>query len=206
MAEKRSNFPPVDVAGEGNEVDNDRAAVVAETLMRESDRGCAIFSAAILEGDLEALLRAFCRKDGLSVKKVVDPLFHTYAPFATFSAKIQVAFALRLITQDLKRKLDVVRRLRNDFAHEPGPLTFETPECQDRLRLLIADGDPSVPSPDDDKHVPGMGSVTKRQFINRVAFALAVAEMAALIAFIRARAEAGQDPRLIVEKLEAGDQ
>lgn len=206
MAEKRSNFPPICGATEGEALEKDRATVVAETLMQESDRGCAIFSAAILEGDLEALLRAFCRKDDLSIKKVVDPLFRTYAPFATFSAKIEVAFALRLITRNLKRKLDVVRRLRNDFAHEPGPLTFETPECQHRLRLLIADGDPSAPSPDDNERIPGMGIVTKRQFVNRIAFALAVAEMAALIGFIRARAEAGHDPRLIVETLEAGDQ
>lgn len=201
-----TEFPPewTAPAGEGEAVDKDRAAVVARTLLQESDRGCAIFGAAILEGDLEVLLRTFCRNDEASIKQVVDPLFQTYAPLATFSAKIQVAFALRLITRELKQKLEVIRRLRNDCAHEPGPLTFDSPGCNDRLRLLIADGKPPVPTADDEMAAPGMGPVTKRQLINRIAFVIAVAQMSARIAFIREQAEAGFDPRAVVDKLEAG--
>lgn len=190
-------------ATEGETIDKDRATSVAQTLLQESDRGCVIFGAAILEGDLEALLRAFCRNDEASVKQVVDPLFHTYAPLATFSAKIQIAFPLRLITHDLRRQMDVVRRMRNDFAHEAGPMTFESRGCQDRLRLLIADGKPKAPAPGDGEPVPGMGGTTKRKLINRIAFVLAVSGMSARIAFITEQAEAGHDPRLIVQKLEA---
>src|SRR5215471_6177486 len=82
--------------------EKDRVKIVAETLLKESDRGCAIFGAAILHDDLEDLLRAFFRTDEDSIKRVVDPLFQTYAPLSTFSSRIQIAFALKLITKDLK--------------------------------------------------------------------------------------------------------
>ena len=83
---------------------------------KESDRGCVIFGAAILEDGLEQLLRAVCRTDSPSTVKIVDSLFQTYAPFSTFSAKIQVTYALGLIPKDLKEILDLVRKLRNEFA------------------------------------------------------------------------------------------
>jgi hypothetical protein len=75
-----------------NERDHEFARMLLE--QQESDRGCVIFGAAHLEDDLEALLRAQCLRDGSAVKKVVDPLFHVYAPFSTFSAKIQVSYAM----------------------------------------------------------------------------------------------------------------
>jgi len=72
-----------------NERDHEFAKMLLE--QQESDRGCVIFGAAHLEDDLEALLRAYCLKDANAVKKIVDPLFRVYAPFSTFSAKIQVS-------------------------------------------------------------------------------------------------------------------
>lgn len=60
---------------------------------KESDRGCAIIGASFLEDQLEDLIRAICRSD----EEAVDRLFEGYAPFATFSARIQAAFALRLM-------------------------------------------------------------------------------------------------------------
>lgn len=115
-----------------------RGNAVAETLAQESDRGCVIIGASFLEYQLELLIRAICRNDEESVKQVVDPLFKGYAPFATFSAKIKAAFALRLISSELKNQLDLIRKIRNDFAHGYSPVSFKTPQCQDRLQALIA--------------------------------------------------------------------
>jgi hypothetical protein len=58
------------------------------------------------------------------------------APLGTFSAKIDAAFQLGLISKPLARDLHLVRRIRNDFAHDPGELTFETPAVSDRVRAL----------------------------------------------------------------------
>jgi hypothetical protein len=110
---------------------------LAKALAKESDRGCAIIGASFLEDRLEALLRAICRTDEESIKQAVDPLFDSYAPFATFSGKIQAAFALRPIDRELKTQLDLIRRIRNEFAHDQGPLSFQAGPCRDRLLALI---------------------------------------------------------------------
>ena len=101
---------------------------------QESDRGCVIFSAAMLEKELESLLREYCRKDSASVKKIVDPLFQVYAPFSTLSAKIQICYALGFIHVDLYKSLKLIRKLRNDFAHEKTPVSFQSPKYQPRLK------------------------------------------------------------------------
>jgi len=51
-----------------------------DTLLEESDRGCAVFAAEIVNMELAALLRSAFRDDPDTVKNVVDPLFRTYAP------------------------------------------------------------------------------------------------------------------------------
>jgi len=153
----------------------------------ESDRGCAIFSAAILEDGLEQLLRAVCRTDDPVAGKIVDSLFQTYAPFSTFSAKIQVTYALGLIPKDLKEILDLIRKLRNDFAHGKGSVTFQTPECQSRLQELrktmdrVADYYPRETRPDDNALVPAMGNITKRQVVDRLSFCLRIADISGRI-------------------------
>jgi hypothetical protein len=114
-------------------VDMEKLTGSVKALIQESDRGCVITGAAYLDGLLEDKLRSLCRDDEESVRQVVDPLFESW----TFSAKIQAAFAFRLISKELKKQLDLIRRIRNDFAHSTGPVSLQTPECQDRLRGLM---------------------------------------------------------------------
>lgn len=96
-----------------------------------------IFAAALLDEMLAELLRAACRQKPEDVKANVDPLFQGYAPLATFSGKAQVAFAFGLLPRDLRNKIEIIRRLRNDFAHESGPIDFDDPRCTARLELVI---------------------------------------------------------------------
>ncbi len=185
--------------------ESDRAKVVTETLMKESDRGCAIFGAAILHDDLEELFRSFFRQDDWSRTKVVDPLFQTYAPLAMFSARIQLAYAMGLITTGLHRKFEIVRRLRNDFAHEAGPIDFQDSACQDRLRLLISEGRPrEVDEEDDQKITVGDQLLTRRQFVDRTAFVISISELSSRICFLKEMIEEGRDVRSIVAALEEG--
>lgn len=184
----------------------DRARVVTEMLLKESDRGCAIFGAQILADDLESLLRAYFRSDEESVKKTVNPLFTTYAPLSSFSAKIQVAYAMRLITKGLRYQLDVVRRLRNEFAHEAGPIDFDDPRCHGKLRILIAEGTPQEKAQADDIEPLLIGGqmLTRRQFTNRVAFIIAVAQLSERMLILRHLIREGHDVHLAVKILEAG--
>jgi DNA-binding MltR family transcriptional regulator len=173
--------------------DNERATVVARTLMKESDRGCAIFGAAILHDDLERLFRAFFRNDEESIKHVINPLFQGFAPLATFSSRIQLAYAMGLISKDLKYRLDIVRRLRNDFAHESGPIDFDDVRCRDKLRILIADGKPPEKKDDSEPFMVGGQMLTREQFVNRLAFIIAVSELTGRIRFLTGVAAGGKD-------------
>jgi len=130
----RALVPSTDSRG-GNAFDKmhakgrDDSDIILENLIRqrESDRGCVIFSAALSEEWLETIMRAYCRNDPASVKNTVDPLFHGFAPLSTFAAKIQVCYALGLIPRKMRMELELLRKLRNDFAHEKGAVSFSLP-------------------------------------------------------------------------------
>jgi DNA-binding MltR family transcriptional regulator len=111
-------------------------AKLQASLLTESDRGCIIFGAALLSEGLEQLLKSFFRQ-GPEDEKFINPLFDGYAPLSTFSAKLQLAYALAILPRDLRDNIELIRRLRNDFAHESGPLTFNDPRCGNRLRALF---------------------------------------------------------------------
>jgi DNA-binding MltR family transcriptional regulator len=112
-----------------------RAEVLADSLHRESDRGCAIIGAEITSDRLESLIRAFLRSDAQN-KKQVDSLFMGYGPLSTFSARIQMAYAMYLIPRIIRNRLEMMRKIRNHFAHSPAPASFTDGECREKLHIL----------------------------------------------------------------------
>lgn len=115
----------------------DSIAEYYEALQREfdqgNDRACAIVVAAIIEEHLELVLK----------KRLVanlanhDPLFDgSYAPLSSFSAKIDMACRIGLVSDKFARDLHLIRRIRNVFAHSFTPLTFESPDISNRVREL----------------------------------------------------------------------
>src|SRR5437016_12606 len=89
----------------------------------ESDRSAAILAASYLEHCLEEylLLR-------LVAGPTVNALFDGFAPLATFSAKIDIAFAVGLLPRHIQEDLKRIKKIRNLFAHELDSLTFESPQ------------------------------------------------------------------------------
>jgi len=177
--------------------------LIATALVKESDRGCVILSAALLADALEELLRSVCRKTPKEIKASVDPLLQGYAPLATFSARIQLTFAFGILPRALRDKIEIIRRMRNDFAHEWGPLDFDDPRCASRLDLLLIRLDDTN---DDEQQAALMGEVgfvpTKQQLITRIAFALAVQRMIGVIRALVDFASEGRDLRPIVQQME----
>lgn len=106
--------------------------------MKESDRGCVIFSSGILDSALEDLLRANFQKDASSIKRVISPLFKGYGPLTTFSAKINVSFALGLIDEKVKDKLEIIRRVRNVCAHEIKDVNFLHEQIKKRFDTFLS--------------------------------------------------------------------
>jgi DNA-binding MltR family transcriptional regulator len=185
--------------------DDERNVELARLLLeqQESDRGVTIFAATLLEDDLESLLRVCCLNDPVSVKKVVDPLFNVYAPFSTLSAKIQVTYALGLIPKNLYRTLTLIRKMRNDFAHDRKVASFQSPKYKSQLHAIFESSQPEYSAAeaakrmtvdsDDEKALPQMGKTTKREFIDRLAFCFCVVRTSARIAV-------AQEVRLLAQK------
>ncbi|SFN67319.1 MltR family transcriptional regulator [Nitrosospira briensis] len=99
-----------------------RLLVFLETIDKESDRGCVLVSAAIIDECLEILLRS-----QLSQKepKVLNSLFSGQGPLSSFWSKIQFARAMELIPGWIYDDLERIRGLRNIFAHRYDSADFD---------------------------------------------------------------------------------
>lgn len=114
---------------------------IREELEKESDRGCALVSAAYLENELSILLKIFFIDQGKDTTKV---LFDFNGPVGTFSAKIKMANALGLLPTEIKTELERLRSIRNDFAHLQEHLTFESKSISSQINnMRLVDPDPS---------------------------------------------------------------
>jgi hypothetical protein len=99
-------------------------------LSAETDRACGVLGAALLDAKLEALLR-HC------LSAFQDELLGNAKPLGSFSARISIARALALISEDAAADFDTIRRIRNDFAHSfDHGLDFTNQSIADRCANL----------------------------------------------------------------------
>src|SRR5438477_6714803 len=81
---------------------------------KESDRASVIIAVAMLDQALEALLKR---------RLVPTPVAHdsfiegAYVPLSTLSSRIDLCFRMGLISSQFSRDLHLIRRIRNEFAH-----------------------------------------------------------------------------------------
>ena|SRR5579862_6438575 len=101
-------------------------------LMQEGERAAVVVGAARLELALERLLtRVMQPHPGGS-----DNLFDPERPLGTFSAKISLAFRLGLLDPKVESALQLIRRIRNEFAHSVGAASLSENSHANRLREL----------------------------------------------------------------------
>jgi len=98
---------------------------------QESDRGKVLVSTGYIESRLLEVLLAFMIQSKVSVSLFSGP----NSAFGTFSSRITGCYALGLISDDEYHDLQLIRRIRNDFAHSVRT-SFKTPEVINRCNLL----------------------------------------------------------------------
>jgi len=101
-------------------------------LNKESDRGAVLVGVAYLD---ELLTRLF-RKKMLLSKKLSEELLEGFGPLSGLSARTKVAYALGWIGPETYRELNLLRAIRNDFAHSHEPRTFSDAKVQNRCSQL----------------------------------------------------------------------
>jgi|ERR1700733_1757830 hypothetical protein len=123
--------------GKGDPTQSDIEALENE-LYNAPDRAAAIVMASMVEKALRRLLSNNMREE-----KSTGKLFKFPGVLSSFSAKINVAYAFKLFGEKTKKELNIIRDLRNQFAHSRLPIEFTTPvvkRCCDELTY------PDVPS------------------------------------------------------------
>jgi len=108
---------------------------IRRELEKESNRGCALVAAAYLENEVAALLNQFFVEMSKSARK---ELFDFNGPVGTFSAKIKLAYALGLISAEVRNALDLVRGVRNKFAHLQDAVSFEDAVVAQQIDALMS--------------------------------------------------------------------
>lgn len=103
-------------------------------LENEGDRATVILVAA----KLDLILYQILQKHLIPIPGSKDELFDNDGPLSTFSAKIKMTYRLGLINNLFSRSLHLIRKIRNDFAHEVEGCTLNSGSHRDRVRELIA--------------------------------------------------------------------
>ena len=97
-------------------------------LKLESDRGASILSAVWIEELLTRKFKNLFSKGNSNARKA---LFN--GSFSSFSSKINVAYCLGWLDDDTYHDIDLVRKIRNSFAHELHGISLESPEMKDLI-------------------------------------------------------------------------
>jgi hypothetical protein len=103
------------------------------SLSEESDRARVIVVACWIEEFLKVKLMNKFSKGNAEARKA---LFSENGPFATFSAKINAAFCAGWIDSDVYHDIQVIRKLRNVFAHSYNPVSLEEEETRNLIQSL----------------------------------------------------------------------
>ena len=102
---------------------------IVRSFHRESDRSAAILASSFLECYLGDHLRAFLVAD-----KVVDNFLDN--SMESLYARSILAYAIGLISKEMLDDIDVVRSIRNIFAHQPEDCNFDSKEIREKCSKL----------------------------------------------------------------------
>lgn len=109
------------------------------SLGMEGERSSVVLGAERINVALEDLIKSSLQP---SLNKT-DTLFTSDGALASFSRKIEMAYRLGLIDLPFKHALDLVRKLRNDFAHAIKVESLQQDSHADRVKALsklVTDG------------------------------------------------------------------
>ena len=113
----------------------------------ESDRGVAIVIASIFDERITSLLKLALPHTPFE-EKIFQEMSRQDGPLGTFKSKTDLFFLLGMINEVQYRSVNLIRKIRNQFAHSAHLIKFSNPEIEDICRNLkyyeIAKRDPRM--------------------------------------------------------------
>jgi DNA-binding MltR family transcriptional regulator len=100
----------------------------AKELSEQTDRGAAIMAAAMLDEILKEFISSLMDTEPASAKR--KSAIQNILKRSQFAAKIELAYASGWISEDEFDDLNVIRDIRNAFAHFSQKLTFSNPKIK----------------------------------------------------------------------------
>lgn len=102
------------------------------SLYTESSRGALLIATAHVDDQLTKLIEAVLPKD--LTKNHKDRLLKYPGHLSSFSSKIELSYAFRLIGENLYDSLNALRKVRNDAAHSNSKI--ELSELNEKLKSV----------------------------------------------------------------------
>jgi DNA-binding MltR family transcriptional regulator len=96
-------------------------------LLVETDRGLCLMAV----GRIDLVLTTFLENKLVGSKTLKRDLFSNGGPLSTLSSRIKMAYSLGLISKAHFHGIDMLRMVRNKFAHSDQPITFESVEIME---------------------------------------------------------------------------
>jgi len=107
--------------------------ILRKEFASETDRAAVIVAASMLD----ELLRTALIAKLVPVSSSTDELFDgANAPLGTLSSRIEASYRLGMISVKFARDLHLIRRIRNDFAHNIHGCSFDDTRVRSRVTEL----------------------------------------------------------------------
>lgn len=116
----------MEIRGEKDEI------LAREMLVGASDRAAAIVAVAYVEDKLTSAIRTCLKSD----KDAFQRLFKPTGPLGPMGAKLQLGYLLSLYSKEFRDDLEILAKVRNDFAHWAEPATFDHKEIRIKAEAL----------------------------------------------------------------------
>jgi hypothetical protein len=119
---------PVEILSYRNQDERDAHAEIEASF----DRAAAIVSAAFVDDRLTAALKSRLHYD----KKIIDSMFNPSGPLGSFSARINLAFLIGMLSKKSTEDLHIIREVRNEFAHKLTTKSFNAQRVRDLIKNM----------------------------------------------------------------------
>jgi len=87
---------------------------ISEIEASNSDRAAVIVASAFLEDHLTRVLQARMHEN----EKISREMFRASGPLGNFGTKIDLGFMIGVYGEKVRRELQIVKEIRNEFAHK----------------------------------------------------------------------------------------
>ena len=113
-----------------------RLAALQDELEHESDRAAVVLATAELDEALRRLLLAFFLPPSATSKKYGFTLFGNDEAAGTLSARIELTYRLGLMPPWWQREAHLLRKIRNEFAHQSIGYSFTSSPARELVGQL----------------------------------------------------------------------